>query len=315
MNYLQVDIYTTSAGIDPIGAMLGEVGTGGFAVQDAADFAAFLEDKTGRWDYIDDELMQLLESETTVSAYLPEDEQGAGMLTAIEDGLLRLKGLDADGEWGRLTFEVKTVREQDWAEAWKQYYRPVKVGQRLVVCPSWEKYEPADGEIVLTLDPGMAFGTGTHASTRLCMQLLERHTQPGARMLDVGCGSGILAVSAVLLGAGEAVGVDLDSVAVRVAKENAERNGVSDRAVFLAGNLADRISGTFDVICANIVADVIIDFAPQARALMRGGCAFICSGIILERENDVLAALKQAGFAVAERAEDSGWVAFAVKGD
>ncbi len=311
MDYLQVDIYTTTAGIDPVGAMLIDVGAGGFAVQDAADFAAFLENKTGNWEYIEDSLMALLDAETTLSAYLPENEQGAQRLSAIEEGLRRLQTLDIDKEWGRLTFAVNTVREQDWAEAWKQYYRPVKVGKRMVVCPSWEQYLPQEGEIVLQMDPGMAFGTGTHASTRLCLRLLEEQVTPETRMLDMGCGSGILAVSALLMGAKEAMGVDIDAVAVRVAQENALRNHVENGVHFVAGNLADVVTGSFNLICANIVADVIISFAADAFRLMESQGTFIVSGIIDEREGDVVSALEQQGFVLKQRMAEEGWVALA----
>ena len=212
-----------------------------------------------------------------------------------------------------MPFSVETdkVDEEDWATAWKKYYFPTRVGERLVVCPSWEDYAPAPGEVVLTMDPGMAFGTGTHDTTRLCMQLLEKYAAPGVKLLDVGTGSGILAVAALLLGADSAVGVDIDEVAVRVAKENAAANGVGDRAAFLAGDLADRVDGRFAVVTANIVADVILRLIPDLGRFLEPGGVFIASGIIDTREADVVSALEGAGYRLADRRESGGWVALA----
>lgn len=309
MNWIQVDIYTTTEGIEPVGAALLELGAGGYAVEDAADFEAFLADKDGRWDYIDDELMKLREAETKLTIYLADSAQGAEQLTALKQALTHLKELDTDNAWGRLTYELTGVREEDWATAWKQYYTPTKAGEKLVICPSWEEYSPQEGEIVLQMDPGMAFGTGSHDSTRLCLQLLEKHLPENASVLDIGCGSGILAVGALLLGAKNAIGVDIDDVAVRVANENAERNGVEDRVSFHCGSLASKVSGQYNLIFANIVADVILSFLPDVGRLLAPGGMFITSGIIDTRAPDILAALPEYGLVVRERLDSGGWVA------
>lgn len=314
MDWTQVDIFTTTAGIEPVGAALLELGAGGYAVQDAADFEAFLEGKTGRWDYIDESLMRLRNAETTLTVYLPGGAQGAEQLSELKAALSRLQLLDRDGAWGRLEYRLTGVREEDWENAWKQYFAPMKVGECLVVCPSWTEYVPREGEVVLRLDPGMAFGTGDHDSTRLCMRLLEGHLPEHARVLDLGCGSGILAVSALLLGASEATGVDIDEVAVRVAAENAERNGVQDRCRFFCGNLGDRVTGPFDLIFANIVADVILALLPDAGRLLASGGVLITSGIIDTREPEILAALSGYGLRVEERLTSGGWVALCCKG-
>lgn len=308
MDWTQVDIFTTTAGIEPVGAALLELNVGGYQVQDAADFEAFLEGKVGHWDYIDDDLMKLRDAETTLTIYLAKNRQGVEQLEALRKALNRLKAADVNGEWGRLEYALAGVREEDWSTAWKQYYHPTKVGERLVIRPSWEEYEAQPEEVVVRLDPGMAFGTGGHDSTRLCMRLLERYLPEDARVLDLGCGSGILAVAALLLGAREAAGVDIDEVAVRVANKNAAMNGVAARCTFFCGNLADRVSGKYDLIFANIVADVIISFLPDVRGLLAPGGVFITSGIIDTREPDVLAALPDAGLAVRERLEAGGWV-------
>ena len=197
--------------------------------------------------------------------------------------------------------------------AWKKYYHPIRVGERLVVCPSWEEYERQPEDVVLTLNPGMAFGTGTHDTTRLCMELLEKYITPEVHVLDVGCGSGILAITAALLGAKEIKGCDIDEVAVKVAGENADLNGVGDRIAFHKGDLTSQVEGSFQLICANIVADVIIRLSEDVGKYLAEGGIFITSGIIDTREQDVLEALDKNGFTVIERRSSGGWVAMACK--
>ena len=312
-NWTQVDIFTTTAGIEPVGALLLELGLS-YAVQDAQDFEGFLAGKESHWDYIEDGLMRLREVETTLQVYLAGNEQGAQTLAEIEAGLARLRELDADAKvWGRLVYATCTLREEDWANAWKQYYAPVKVGEKLVVCPSWEQYTPAPDEVVLSMDPGMAFGTGTHASTRLCMRLLEQACPPGSAMLDLGTGSGILAVSACLLGARAALGVDIDQNAVEVARENAQQNGVEGKTRFVCGDLLADVEGWFDIICVNIVADVIIPLLPELPPYLQKGGAVILSGIIDTRAREILDALETAGFAVDARLDEDGWVALCLR--
>jgi ribosomal protein L11 methyltransferase len=309
--WTQVDIYTTTQGLEPLGAALMDIGHPAFAIRDAADFESFLAGKQGRWDYVDDALLSLREAETAVTVYLPDNQQGADGLIAIREMLTRLQAMDTDSEWGRLTYELSGVREEDWATAWKKYFHPVPVGQKLLICPSWEE-APNDGRLVMRLDPGMAFGTGTHETTRLCLELLESHIHGGEDVLDMGCGSGILSIGALLLGAKRAVGVDIDEVAVRVAAENAAINGVESKASFLCGDLADKVTGDFDVICANIVADVILRFAPLVPGFLRPGGVFVVSGIIEPREAEVREALEALGFCQTARLESGGWVCLAL---
>jgi ribosomal protein L11 methyltransferase len=305
-NWTQVDIETTTAGVEPVGAMLLELGLGGYAVRDSADFEAFLSGTRGRWDYIDEELMKLRDMPTAVTVYLAENEQGAERLTALRQGLRRLRALDAAGEWGALSCALSGVREEDWANAWKRYYKPVKVSERLVVCPSWEPYEPAAGEVLLRLDPGMAFGTGTHETTRLCLRMLDRFDPAGKAALDIGCGSGILAVAAMLLGADSALGVDIDENAVKVAKENAALNNVP--AQFRQSDLTGGVTGKYGIVFANIVADAVISLSAQIPPYLADGGVLIASGIIDARERDVLEAFGRAGLRLVHRAGENGWV-------
>lgn len=314
MNWTEVKIYTATAGIDPLTGSMLDLGLQGFMIEDAQDFDEFLHDTTPRWDYVDQAVMEKMKDcETCVTIYVADNPQGMEELMQVRQILARLKAQDPDGKYGRLELEMKDVDEEDWSNAWKKYYHPVQVGEHLVVCPSWEAYDRKPDEVVLTLNPGMAFGTGTHDTTRLCMELLEKYITPQDTVLDVGCGSGILAITAALLGANKIIGCDIDEVAVKVAGENAALNGVQDRIAFHQGDLTSQVEGSFQIICANIVADVIIRLSEDAGRYLAKDGIFITSGIIDTREQDVLNALEQNGFQVIERRTSGGWVALACK--
>ena len=314
MNWTEVKIYTTTAGIDPLTGSMLDLGLQGFMIEDAQDFDEFLHDTTPHWDYVDQAVMEKMKDcETCVTIYVADNPQGMEELMQVRQILARLKAQDPDGKYGRLELEMKDVDEEDWSNAWKKYYHPVQVGEHLVVCPSWEAYDRKPDQVVLTLNPGMAFGTGTHDTTRLCMELLEKYITPQDTVLDVGCGSGILAITAALLGANKIIGCDIDEVAVKVAGENAALNGVQDRIAFHQGDLTSQVEGSFQIICANIVADVIIRLSEDAGRYLAKAGIFITSGIIDTREQDVLNALEQNGFQVIERRTSGGWVALACK--
>ncbi len=314
MNWTEVKIYTTTAGIDPLTGNMLDLGLQGFMIEDAQDFDEFLHDTTPHWDYVDQAVMEKMKDcETCVTIYVADNPQGMEELMQVRQILARLKAQDPDGKYGRLELEMKDVDEEDWSNAWKKYYHPVQVGEHLVVCPSWEAYDRKPDQVVLTLNPGMAFGTGTHDTTRLCMELLEKYITPQDTVLDVGCGSGILAITAALLGANKIIGCDIDEVAVKVAGENAALNGVQDRIAFHQGDLTSQVEGSFQIICANIVADVIIRLSEDAGRYLAKDGIFITSGIIDTREQDVLNALEQNGFQVIERRTSGGWVALACK--
>lgn len=314
MNWTEVKIYTATAGIDPLTGSMLDLGLQGFMIEDAQDFDEFLHDTTPHWDYVDQAVMEKMKDcETCVTIYVADNPQGMEELMQVRQILARLKAQDPDGKYGRLELEMKDVDEEDWSNAWKKYYHPVQVGEHLVVCPSWEAYDRQPDDVVLTLNPGMAFGTGTHDTTRLCMELLEKYITPQDTVLDVGCGSGILAITAALLGANKIIGCDIDEVAVKVAGENAALNGVQDRIAFHQGDLTSQVEGSFQIICANIVADVIIRLSEDAGRYLAKDGIFITSGIIDTREQDVLNALEQNGFQVIERRTSGGWVALACK--
>ncbi len=219
--------------------------------------------------------------------------------------------LDAE----KIKYEIFTVgvNEEDWANNWKQYYHTQRIGKRIVVSPSWEEYKPKDDDVLMRLDPGMAFGTGTHDTTRLCLELLEGCVNDNTRILDIGTGSGILSVGGVLLGAPSALGVDIDPVAVKVANENAELNGVTGRTKFVCGDLTDKVQGTFEIVTANIVADVIIRLLSTVKNYLVKGGVLIVSGIIDTRADEVERACNDSGFTTEKRLEHGGWVAILLR--
>ena len=316
MEWTEVNIYTATAGIELLCSRLTDIGIKGFAIQDAEDFNEFLENKNGQWDYIDDDLMGLSHCETCVTVYLPSNSQGADMLSAIRAMLADMKAADADGEYGRLEAELSSIREEDWANNWKQYFKPLKVGEKLVIKPSWEEYSGDDGRLILEIDPASSFGTGQHHTTRLCLELLEKSLSKGDKLLDMGCGSGILSIGAMLLGAGSAVAVDIDENAAATAAENAGKNHI-DPALYKTyyGNvltdekLAAEITDKYDIITANIVADVLIAMKDFFVQCLKDGGVLIVSGIIEERMDEVVSALEGVGFSSPEANVKEGWAA------
>lgn len=257
-------------------------------------------------DLIDESILNCDKTKIAVSIYIPEDKSPAEYAAFLRDRFRDL-GIECD-------IEFVGVDEEAWSTAWRKYYHPTKIGEKLVVVPLWETYEAQEGEIIVHMDPGMAFGTGTHETTRLCASLLEKYTEPSDRMLDVGTGSGILAICASLLGAGDCYAYDIDPVAVRVAKENMEENGVTNVTCGVSDLLrdVDRME-KYKLCTANIVADIIIRMAPDIGDLLTDDAVYITSGIINERAGDVRAAMTENGFAVLDAVVDGGWTAFAFK--
>lgn len=309
MNYKQISIFTTTPAIDIVSGLLTMHGIRGVMIEDAQDFTDFLSDTTIHWDYVEEDLMRLKTVETNVTFYLPDNLQGIETLGEIKKALPLLREENPEIDFGRLALSFADVNEEDWSTAWKKYYHPTKIGERLVIVPCWEEYKTAPNEVRVTLDPGMAFGTGTHETTRLCMRLLDKTVKPENTVLDIGTGSGILAITALLLGAKSAVGVDIDSVAVRVAQENADLNGVGDKITLLCGDLTEQVSGTYDIICANIVADVILRLSSVVTQFMHKDSVLLVSGIIEERCEEIKQALTKQGLAVHEVLTENGWAA------
>ncbi len=316
MEWTEVNIYTTTEGIELVCSKLTDIGVKGFAIRDAEDFKEFLENKNGQWDYIDKDLLGLTDCETCITVYIPSNDQGAEMLTAIKSMLSEMRANDTEKLYGRLEAELTSIREEDWANNWKQYFKPYKVGEKLVIKPSWEDYDNADNRVILEIDPASSFGTGKHHTTRLCLELLEKNLNKGDNLLDMGCGSGILSIGAMLLGAGSAVGVDIEENAAATALENAEKNHISpDVYKTYYGNilsdekLASEIDRKYDIITANIVADVIIEMKDYFVRYLKKGGILIISGIIEERMDEVIAAVESAGFSNPEPYVKEGWAA------
>ncbi len=320
MNWAQVNIFTTTEGVDAVSGSLMMLGITGFVIKDSKDFEEFLYNKTGNWDYIDDDLMGLKDCETTITVYLAENEQGARTLEEIKEELKVIKQRDDDKKYGRLEYEVVNVCESDWANNWKKYFKPLSIGNKLLIKPSWENVEDAGDRKILEIDPASSFGTGQHNTTQLCLELLEKYLHNDDKILDLGCGSGILSIGGILLGANNAVAVDIEEHAVATAFENSIKNNIStEKYITYCGNiiedksLVEKIGSGYDIICANIVADVLIAMKGIFRGFINENGILIVSGIISFRKDDVIEAITSQGFKVLEVHEKDDWVAIALK--
>ena len=306
MDWIQVSIFTTSDGIEPVSGRLYRAGVTGIEIEDEKDFKDFLENNKQYWDYVDDELIKEKEGETKVKIYVSNNTAGHEILSEVRSAMLELKAMDKTGEFGRLDIELENMNEEDWANNWKKYFHPIPIGERIMIKPEWEELKEETDRLIFTINPGMSFGTGTHETTQLCLEALEKHIVPGCSMLDLGCGSGILSIISLMLGADEAYAVDIDPNAVDISRQNAELNNIDkEKYHVMAGdinrdkNVIDFISKReYDVVAANIVADVIIFLAPAAKRYMKPGGVFIVSGIIADREDEVKDTLIQNGFEI-----------------
>lgn len=257
-------------------------------------------------DLIDEELVKKDRNIAKIHIYIPEEENVTESIAFLEERL--------SCEKISFKIECEKVSDTNWNENWKKFFVPTEIGEKLAIVPSWEKYENLENRKVLSIDPGAAFGTGTHATTSLCLELLEKYVDDQAKMLDVGCGSGILAVAATLLGAKEALGVDIDNVAVKVANENAQINNVTDKVKFEVGDLTKTVNGKYNVICANIVADAIIMLSKDIKQFFAQDAVYIVSGIIDIRAEEVKTALLSYGLKIVEERQKDNWYAFVLKG-
>ncbi len=318
MNWIELAVSTTHEGVDLLGDALMEAGVAGFSVEDSAELAEFIEKDLPVWQDVDEELKEKVKTpHCRIVTYLADNDEGRKMLSLLEDVCRRVKALWPAVDFGTLEFSVRTREEDEWADAWKAFYKPFPVGERLLVKPEWETIteEQADGRIVFVSNPGMAFGSGDHSTTKLCMLALEKHVKGGETVLDVGCGSGILSIVAALLGAKKVLGVDIDPYAADVAARNAAQNNVEHICTFFAGNTLEEnftLPGSeqeFDIVLANIVADVIIPLAPRLAAWTKRGGMCVISGVLNTRIDEVRAALEKEGLTAFEQREENDWCA------
>ncbi|MBO5339025.1 MAG: 50S ribosomal protein L11 methyltransferase [Clostridia bacterium] len=301
-NWIQIKATTDVKNSDKLIAVMSMI-SNSLQIEDYSD----LEDRIldGVYgDLIDESVLNADKTIVSVSAYVPADKPATDHTAYIQE---RLEALGVEAK-----IELISLCEEDWADSWKQYYKPIKIGQRLVVVPMWEKYDAQNGEIIVKMDPGMAFGTGTHETTRLCATLLEKYVDSESVMLDVGCGSGILAICASKLGAKKCYAYDIDPVAVRVARENVKDNDVSNIDCEVSDLLKGVKEQKYDVITANIVADIIIRMLPDISRFMHEKTTLVVSGIIDERCEDVYKSINENNFKITEEIHENGWCAISL---
>ena len=300
--WLQIKVTVKTERLDELTSLMSMINTN-LLIDDLSD----IDLKTCYGDLIDEKILNADKSHASVSYFVPKDANIADDMAFLRERLASASLTDAE-------IEVIGLCEEDWANSWKEFYKPFKVG-KIVIVPAWEHYEAKDGEIIVTMDPGMAFGTGTHETTRLIISLLQKYVKEGDSLLDVGTGSGILAICGAKLGADKCRAYDIDPMSVRVANENIRESGLEDKITCAQSDLlrqAENRVGGYDIICANIVADIIIRMTPDVAPFMSEKTVLLASGIIAERCDDVVRCFEQHGFKIVERAEDNGWCALAV---
>lgn len=307
MKWAEISIRTTHEATELIAEIFHDLGASGVVIEDPALLNSYLS--SGTWDYTD--IAEAPNPEVvTVKAYLPVDEELEEKLRAFEEAVDSLAGRDVDKGLGDIS--CSEIQDEDWENNWKEFYHPEKIGSRIVVKPSWEEYTAAPDDLVIELDPGMAFGTGTHPTTSMCVRTLEEIVTEGMRVFDVGTGSGILAICAAKLGAASVDAVDFDPMAVRVAKENIAVNGTEQIIKTNQSDLLKSVDGKADLIIANIVADIIIRLLPDVEARLNPGGVLLASGIIADRIGDVTAAVLAQGLTVDRVIEEGGWAAMVI---
>ncbi len=322
MKWTEVSIYTTTNGLEILNGALLQLGINDAVIEDASVFEDFLNDKTMNWDYYDEELNKMQNCESCIKIYLADNNQGKGLLEDVYKIVNDLKMENNEIDLGRLEIVLRNLDDEDWANNWKKYFKPFTVSDKIIIKPSWEEYtESTEGKIILEIDPGMSFGTGQHHTTKLVIEQIEKHLTENMEVLDMGCGSGILSIAAILLGAKSCVGIDIDENATHIAKENAELNNIfEDRFTVYCGNVTDdevlqnEIGyGKYDMIAVNIIADIIIGMSHNFPKFLKKNGLVIASGIIEKYKQDVLDNFIGLGFEILETNQKEDWVSITAK--
>lgn len=305
MNWQAIKIYTNKQGIDVLTGIFIDLGINGFVVEDKDDFNSFLSDSEIYWDYVDESLDYLKEAPTSVTIYIADNMQGRDTISSLKNELARIKSA---GDYGSLELEYENIREEDWENNWKQYFKPFKVGEQFYIKPSWEVLDEPTSRKILEIDPASSFGTGTHNTTQLCICALEKHIYPGCRLADIGTGSGILSIAGFMLGATDITATDIDENSIKIANENATKNNLKFKTFCTDICTDDVIGDNFNVIVANIVADVIIRMKNILKNKLAKDGILIISGIIDNRSDEVLSELENIGFNLREKTISGDWV-------
>ncbi|MBE3579774.1 MAG: 50S ribosomal protein L11 methyltransferase [Caldanaerobacter subterraneus] len=306
MKWLEIQVTTSQEAEEAVTGILYDLGAGGVVIKNPNDVKELAQ--TSEWDYFDPSLLEEGE-EVKISAYFLITTDIIDKVNFLKERIWELKSFGINV--GNVKVEVSEVDEEDWADSWKKYYKPLKVGKRIVVRPLWEEYSPKEGEIVIDLDPGMAFGTGTHETTKMCLEFLEDIIKPGTVVFDVGCGSGILSIAASKLGASRVCGADVDEMAVKIARENVKLNGLENVEIFQS-DLLKNFRGKADVIVANIIADAIIRLIPDVLPHIKEGGLFLASGIVKDRFEEVKERAEEF-FEIIDMKEEKEWLSILMK--
>ena len=322
MDWLELNIFTTHEGIEPLSAALIGAGITGLVISDPNDITEFAENKNPTWDYIDDDVLKKQNDEAFITVYIEKNDTAADMLQEIRSIVSRLKSLDEANEYGRLEISSSGIREEDWANNWKEFFKPIEIGEKLIIKPTWEELPQGCSRCVVELDPETSFGTGRHFTTQLCLELLEKYVSEGDTVCDLGCGSGIISIAAIALGADSAVGVDIAEDAAKIAKANALKNGIADeKYTVYCGDvttdtaLKEKIGKGYNLVAANIVADVLMAMKEIFAEITKPGGTLVISGIIDDRRDEVLSAVKSCGFTLVEDLHRDMWNAAVYKRD
>lgn len=310
MKWAEITIKTTTEAVEAITNILYEQNVGGVSIEDPKDFK-FQKKHEYDWDFVEEEIFNSGYDGVIIKTYITEERDVSDDIKLIKEKIEGLKEFGIDV--GEAIVELSQVDEEDWANEWKNYYKPAKIGEKIVVKPTWEDYESKDTDLIIELDPGMAFGTGTHETTSMCIRELEKYVKPESKVFDIGCGSGILAIAAAKLGAKDVLAVDLDEVAVKVSKENIELNKVEGSVNALHGNLMEVVKDKADIVVANIIADIIKILAKDIKQFMKDDAVFISSGIIHAKVDEVKEALTQNGLEIVHVESLGEWNAIVSK--